>query len=78
MNTTKTRLNITKDKGHKWGSNYGFTFFGFGGGGQSNKPFLCLHDEKNSDLEFMVAPSGLNIMKYFSLRQSLHWLVIGL
>jgi len=39
---------------------------------------LCLHDEKNSDLLLIFAPSGSNIMKYFSERHSLHWLVTGL
>ena len=39
---------------------------------------LCLHEEKNSLRLLMVAPSGLNIMKYFSVRQSRHCLVTGL
>ena len=39
---------------------------------------LCLHVEKNSLLSFKVAPFGLNIMKYFSLRQRLHCRVEGL
>ena len=39
---------------------------------------LCLQVAKNSLLSFRVAPSGRNIMKYFSLRQRLHCLLVGL
>ena len=39
---------------------------------------LCLQVEKNSLLSFSVDPSGLNIMKNFSLRHRLQRLVEGL
>ena len=39
---------------------------------------MCLQPEKNSDLWLMFAPSLLNIIKYFSVRQSLQVLVTGL
>ena len=39
---------------------------------------MCLQLLKNSDLALRVAPAGLNIIKYFSLRHSRHWPVDGL
>ena len=39
---------------------------------------LCLHEEKNSSLLLIVAPSGLNIMKKISVRHSRHVLLTGL
>ena len=45
----------------------------------ANRGFnLCLQVEKNSLLSLRVAPSGLNIIKYFSFRHRLHRLVEGL
>ena len=35
---------------------------------------MCLQDDQNSLLLFIVAPSGLYMMKYFSVRQSRHML----
>ena len=39
---------------------------------------MCLQDDQNSLLLLIVAPSGLYIMKYFSVRQSRHMLDTGL
>ena len=39
---------------------------------------LCLQWEKNSDLKLSLASSGLNIIRYFSIVQSLQKLVAGL
>ena len=39
---------------------------------------LCLQLLNSSSLLFRVADSGLNIMWYFSLRQSWHFFVTGL
>ena len=35
---------------------------------------MCLQDDQNSLLLFIVDPSGLYMMKYFSVRQSRHML----
>ena len=41
-----------------------------------NKYFLrCLHSDASSFLLFMLAMCGLHIMKYFSFRQRLHFLL---
>ena len=53
----------------------GFAFFS---GAQSRSLALCLQAEKNSDLLLMFAPSLWNIIKYFSVRQSLQVSVTGL
>ena len=39
---------------------------------------LCLQTENSSLLLFKVAPSGLNIIKYFSFKHKLQLLVEGL
>ena len=39
---------------------------------------LCLHGEEISDLLLIEAPSGLNKIKYFLVRQSQQVLVNGL
>ena len=39
---------------------------------------LWVQTEKSSDLLFRVAPDGLKMMLYFSFRQRLHFLVLGL
>ena len=49
-----------------------------GAGVQRSILVLCLQAAKNSDLVLILAPSGLNMMKYFSLRQSRHIPVAGL
>ena len=49
-----------------------------GGGGASKNLWKCLQWVKNSDLWFSVAPSGQNIMKNFSSRQTLQMPVAGL
>jgi len=54
-----------------------YVCFSFGGGFSKNL-WKCLQWVKNSDLWFSVAPSGLNIMKNFSSRQTLLTPVAGL
>ena len=49
-----------------------------GSGGINNSACLCLHDEKNSVVEFSVASSGLKRMKNFSLVHRAHVPVTGL
>ena len=44
----------------------------------SNNLVLCLHVLKSSSLLLSVAPSGLNMIKYFSLKHIWQDLVVGL
>ena len=53
---------------------YGFFLWGW----QSRSFVLCLQEEKNSLLWLIVSLSGLNKMKYFSVRHSRHILLTGL
>ena len=62
-----------KTKGLLWGQ---LVFFLWGW--HKRSLVLCLQEEKNSSLWLIVAPSGLNIMKYFSVRHNRHVLVTGL
>ena len=57
-----------------WGLSHGFFLWGW----QSRSFVLCLQEEKNSLLWLIVALSGLNKMKYFSVRHSRHILLTGL
>ena len=58
---------------------YGFGLaFLAGAGVQRSILVLCLQAAKNSDLQLILAPSSLNIMNYFSLRQRRHISVTGL
>ena len=60
---------------NEWGGlYYGFFLWGW----QSRSFVLCLQEEKNSLLWLIVALSGLNKIKYFSVRQSRHMLLTGL
>ena len=56
---------------------FGVAFF-TGEGGHKNILFLCLNAEKNSVPALMLIPSGLNIIKYFLLRQRRHIPATGL